>query len=62
MPDNDETRFELCRELRTVAELHKNNGNVEYASALLNAGAECFHGVGDIEDYARILGKAEEAL
>ncbi|QJD50299.1 hypothetical protein SEA_IWOKEUPLIKEDIS_96 [Mycobacterium phage Iwokeuplikedis] len=54
--------IEIAIELRTVAELHKNKGNVAYAKALVNQASACSHGFGNVEDYARILGKAEEAL
>ncbi|QXO13370.1 hypothetical protein SEA_TROOPER_93 [Mycobacterium phage Trooper] len=53
---------EIAIELRTVAELHKNQGNVAYAKALLNESSACFHGFTNVEESARILGKAEEAL
>ncbi|ABE67417.1 hypothetical protein PBI_CHE12_98 [Mycobacterium phage Che12] len=62
MQDTDENRVEIAQELHTVANLHDDQGNAEYARALRHRVVECIQGEGDIEDYARILGKAEEAL
>lgn len=55
-------RTEIAIELRTVAELYKNKGNVRYAAALVSQASECVHGYGSVADLARILGKAQEAL
>ncbi|AMQ66835.1 hypothetical protein SEA_SHAM4_95 [Mycobacterium phage Sham4] len=62
MPDTDENRFEIATELVTLSELWADRGNAEYSSALRRAAVACMDGVGDINHYADVLGKAEEAL
>ncbi|ATW60225.1 hypothetical protein SEA_PH8S_97 [Mycobacterium phage Ph8s] len=62
MPDTDENRLEIAQELHTVANLYDDQGNTEYARALRVRVVECIQGEGDIEEFARILGKAEEGL
>ncbi|AEJ93336.1 hypothetical protein FGG32_gp011 [Mycobacterium phage EricB] len=62
MLDTVENRLEISQELLTVSYLHHDAGNQDYAAALRRQSMACLEGTGDIEDYARILGKAEEAL